>query len=495
MSPGEAPMSTISGSRNAADTARTFAPPKVSFFTKIAYGLGAIPFGIKDQGFQTLLLLYYNQVLGLPAVVASTALLIALLVDAVADPVIGQISDTWRSKRFGRRHPFIYASVIPIAFTYFAIWNPPELSQQNLFIYLTVCAIAVRISLSLYEIPNLAMLPEITADYDQRTALGSYRTFFAVSGGLGMTLLAFMVFLKPTPAYPLGQLNPDGYFAYSIAAALLMAALVLISALGTHRLIASFRMPDARALSLAQTVREMIQSLSNRSLLVILAAGVCSGIGFGVIGGLQIYVSTYYWELSAAEIGSLSIANVGGVILAVLIATPLSRAIGKKPACLLSFLTAVLVGITPALLREAGLAPPNHTDALLALLMFERVFGAASGIAAGIVGASMVADIVEDMEVKTGRRSEGLLTSANAFVAKAVSGVGVFFAGVAISVVDFPANARPGEVAPEILTDLVLGYIFVVVVSLGASMLCLLGYSVSRESHAENLRRLSDAPG
>src|SRR5438128_12311031 len=76
---------------------------------KLFYGSGSIAYGVKDFGFGTLLLLYYNQVVGLPAAEVSFAIFLVLCIDAVVDPMIGQISDNLRT-RLGRRHPFMYAS-------------------------------------------------------------------------------------------------------------------------------------------------------------------------------------------------------------------------------------------------------------------------------------------------------------------------------------------------------------------------------------------------
>ena len=69
-----------------------------SIRTKLFYGFGSVAYGVKDQGFTTFLLLFYNQIMGLPAQWVGTAIGIALMVDAFADPVVGQISDNLRSR-------------------------------------------------------------------------------------------------------------------------------------------------------------------------------------------------------------------------------------------------------------------------------------------------------------------------------------------------------------------------------------------------------------
>ena len=89
---------------------------KVPLRTKLFYGVGSVAYGVKDNGFSFFLLLYYSQVLGLSPTLAGTALMLALLVDAISDPLVGYISDNWHSK-WGRRHPFMYFAALPLAFT------------------------------------------------------------------------------------------------------------------------------------------------------------------------------------------------------------------------------------------------------------------------------------------------------------------------------------------------------------------------------------------
>ncbi|NBQ12477.1 MAG: hypothetical protein EBU29_10655, partial [Gammaproteobacteria bacterium] len=86
------------------------AQDRVGRSTKFAFGIGQMAEGIKNNAFSTFLLLYYNQVLGLSGTLSGLAIMIALCFDAITDPLAGSLSDGWRS-RWGRRHPFMYASV------------------------------------------------------------------------------------------------------------------------------------------------------------------------------------------------------------------------------------------------------------------------------------------------------------------------------------------------------------------------------------------------
>ena len=127
--------------------------PPITNRVRWLYGFGSVAYGVKDNGFSYFLLFYYNQVLGLPGAYAGTAILIAMIFDAISDPLVGVWSDNTHSK-WGRRHPFMYASAIPVAFVYFVLWNPPELNDFQLFIYLTIASVLVRFFITLLRDPE-----------------------------------------------------------------------------------------------------------------------------------------------------------------------------------------------------------------------------------------------------------------------------------------------------------------------------------------------------
>jgi Na+/melibiose symporter-like transporter len=239
------------------------APPseKLGFKTSAVYGLGTVAFGVKDHGFNALLMLFYNQVLGLPASWVGMAIMIAMVFDALFDPLLGQYSDNVRT-RWGRRHPFMYAAILPIAISYLFLWMPPSLSDQSLFIWLLISAIAVRVSISLYEIPSTALLAEFTDDYDERTKLVAARFFFGALGGVAMMMLSFGVFLKPSAEQPFGHLNLAGYSSYAIAAAIIMTVAVTISALGTQkRILQRPAPPPVEKSTIGAMLKEMLSIL------------------------------------------------------------------------------------------------------------------------------------------------------------------------------------------------------------------------------------------
>ena len=112
------------------------APPPLSRATRLWYASGQFAEGVKNESFANFLLFYYNQVLGLSGSKAGLAIFIALLFDAVTDPLVGALSDRTRS-RWGRRHPFLFASAIPLVFTFYGVFAPPgDLTQWQLFAWM-----------------------------------------------------------------------------------------------------------------------------------------------------------------------------------------------------------------------------------------------------------------------------------------------------------------------------------------------------------------------
>jgi Na+/melibiose symporter-like transporter len=152
--------------------------------TMLAYGFGQVAESIKNQGFNVFLLFYYNQVLQVSATGSAIALAIALIFDAVTDPVAGSLSDKLHS-RWGRRHPFILFSAVPLAISFYLLFNPPVgLSELTYVIWLAVFAILVRGSLTFYHVPHLALGAEMARDYDQRSTMYALSTFFGFLGAV-----------------------------------------------------------------------------------------------------------------------------------------------------------------------------------------------------------------------------------------------------------------------------------------------------------------------
>ncbi|HZZ31817.1 MAG TPA: MFS transporter, partial [Phenylobacterium sp.] len=387
--------------------------------------------------------------------------------------------------------PFMYAAAAPVAITYLLIWNPPHgWSQGALFVYLIATAVLIRTFITGYEIPSTALSAELTAEYDERTKLLNYRFLFQWIGGLFMYFMAFKVFLRPDAAHKVGQLNPAGYSAYGLAAAGVMLFAILASAMGTHRQIPYLRQPPRREVTLGVLAREMFTTLAHGSFLAMLGGTLFFAMAVGLGFSIGLYFQTYFWELSADQISIFTFSSLSGAALSFVVTPLLSKGFGKKAGALTIIPIAGLCAIGPIGLRLAGLLPPNGSPVIFPMLLALGVATVCLGTAGAILMASMIADIVEDSELRTGRRSEGLFFAAAAFINKAVSGVGIFASGMLLAAIHFPQHARPGHVDPQIVRDLGLIYAPVTVALYGLALFCLTRYGITRQGHAETLREL-----
>ncbi len=140
----------------------------------------------------------------------------------------------------------------------------------------------------------------------------------------------------------------------------------------------------------------------------------------------------------------------------------------------------------PVVLRLMGLFPANDSPMIFGVIFATNMVGVGLGIVANILFSSMIADVVEDSELKTGRRQEGLFFAAIAFINKAVSGLGIFFSGMIVAAIHFPTGVKPGAVPPEIVRNLGLIYVPIQAVLYGTATLLLIGYGISRSSHHEH---------
>ncbi|MBS0273273.1 MAG: MFS transporter [Proteobacteria bacterium] len=458
--------------------------------TKVFYGLGSVAFGVKDNGFQTILLPFYNLVLHIPAQLVGLAIAIAFVCDAFLDPIVGQVSDNLHT-RWGRRHPLMYAAALPVAVSYLLLWNPPHWSMGAMFVYLVVVAVVVRTFITFFEIPNSALVAELTSDYDQRTSFLSFRTLFAWFGGLGMLALALFVFLVPTKEQPIGQLNEAGYGHYGMWSAIVMFAAIIISSLGTHKFIPFLRKPPERKMTLWQYAREMFATLNNRAFLILMLAIVVLSLATGLVFALNYYITSFFWLLSTREIGILTLAGFITVFFAFLLGPTASRIFGKVLGAMILFAVGYVISIVPLVLGLLGIFfHPGMPNLVWILLAFAVISGSMT-IGASIPVTAMIADVVEDSELKTGRRNEGLFFAGNSFLAKAVSGLGLFASGMLLWAAGFPAKAIPGKVDPAVVHHFAVVYLVTITLVYGIGMAILWFFPITRETHRENLKTLA----
>ncbi len=467
----------------------TMHTPALSMRLKLSNGFGAVAFGVKDTGFSVFLLLFYNQVLGMPATLVSLALFLALLVDGLVDPLLGNLGDRTYT-RWGRRLPWLYAAALPLAIVWALLWSPPVDGPPSFWGLLGI-AILVRLLLSACEVPSTALVPELTQDYDERTTVFRYRFLFGWGGGLTMLLLAYTVFL-PGDA----QLEREGYVAFGIFGAGLIFLSVVISAIGQHSAVAHW--PDVKPLpfTVRNAFSEIVEAFSERAFLFLAAGAVGAFISQGMTFAMTLYLYNFVWEFSAAAFVFYPIVLFVSVVIVFLTLSPLHRRFGKQRVAASCTLLALLFWTVPYLSRLAGFWPEiggtGSTALVYAFVLISNVFAVMVMVSA----SSMVADIVEVFQERTGRRAEGSFFSGYWFIQKCATGFGILFAGLIVDLAGIPDGATPGAVDRGILDNFTIFYIGVSIVLAFASAYWLNRFPINRADHEARLANLNAAgPG
>ncbi len=162
----------------------------LSFWMKLLYGSG--DWGISSVGMMRSIFyaIYLTDVVGLEPRLASFGALAGIVWDAINDPVIGILSDRLNT-RWGRRRPFLLWFAIPFGLSFIMLWSAPNWeSPTALLLYVTITFMIADTLQTLISVPFLSLTPELTSDYDERTTLTSFRSFFQLLGALTVVVAA-----------------------------------------------------------------------------------------------------------------------------------------------------------------------------------------------------------------------------------------------------------------------------------------------------------------
>jgi glycoside/pentoside/hexuronide:cation symporter, GPH family len=219
---------------------------------------------------------------------------------------------------------------------------------------------------------------------------------------------------------------------------------------------------------------------------------VFAGMAAGLAGGMGNYILTFFWKLHSQEIALFSFVGIIAAVLAFSIVVPITKRFEKKFAAIGASVIAIVFGTGPYLLALFGWVPDYTAHWLLPFLLFLFTIMSAVGIGGSVLTGSMIADVVEYSALQTGRRSEGTYFAALSLMGKSISGVGIFFSGLVISLAHFPVHADPATIDPAIMRHLFMVYLPVLTVLHVLAIYFFSTYRITRAGHAENVKRLAE---
>ena len=434
--------------------------PPVTVPMKMAFGLGSSAESIVITTTSSFLLIFYNQVLGLPPEKVGIALSLGLIVNALFDPLVGSWSDRTKS-RLGRRHPFMFASIAPAAICFYLLFNPPQgLSQIATLFWLGAMNVMLLQCMTMFHTPHLALGAEMSDDYLERSSIMSFNTFFLWIGDTLGWVLCFAWFFRAGPGFPNGALDPQRWPVFAATIAGIIVACLLISSMITQRRIpyVAQAKPNQPRFGVVEWLRDMGRTLTNRNYVVLLIGFFFLSMMNGVRNGLWLYGATYFWQLKNDQIAFFALGSLAGYVFGSAAVTALHRRFEKRWTGTVALIVYCVGPAIPLALGYLGVLEPNTPGLLVILIAFSTLQHAPYSIMTTTI-YSALADIADENELKYGIRQEGILYSTRTLFARVDQALGTAFAGFVLSIIAFPAKATPGEVPQPVLMALAVAFV------------------------------------
>lgn len=433
-----APAAAVGGASPSAPLAE-----RLPLGRKVAYSAGQLIELIIGGTLNIFVLFYTTAVCGLPAGLAGLALGAGLVIDAILDPLIGSLSDGWRS-RFGRRVPFMVAGLIPLVLTFNLIFAlPATWSHIALFIWLTLLSVSLRVSLSIFSLPYQALSAELSSDYAERSSIAVWRWGIGIMGMVAVIALGYGVFL----AGPSGLSRREGYLSLTLT----LSVLIVIGALAAiHTGLATRHLQRETAAPTHAIHRrllgEMVEMLRNRTFCILFGASLLLHITQGVNQALSLHIGVFFWELSSEQMQTLMMAAVLGLAMGAPLVGPLSQRVEKRTMLVVGMTGLMICYSVPAGLQLLGLLPFTGTALIVFLTAGSFFLGLMFALSA-IAFISIIPDAADEHEHKFGTRREGLYFAGWSFAGKAAHGAGLLIAGLVLQLIRFPENVSESTAA------------------------------------------------
>lgn len=481
-------------SASAAATGVAAPSPSLPLGTKLWYTLGQLGEGIKNESFSYFLLFYYTNVLDLSGTLAGLAYLISMLVDAVADPMMGVLTDRTRS-RLGRRHPWIFASALPLAVSLYLVFAPPAgLSQGGLFAWMLAWTLVNRFALTMFHVPYLALGAELTRDWHERTVLVSMRHSFGQLALFAPAVLGFLWLFRDTPEHGKGQFYAPAYPVYAGVCAVAVFLLVVASAWQTRDRIPQLAQPDADGAgrnAFAATWHDLLALLRQRAFRAVFLGLAIASIASGVTLNLGLHAASFFWDIGSGVLAAWRLVVAVAILAGLAFWTWRAKTRDKGALFSEGLVWYIAIHTVVWLAATYGLWPERAHASYVPLYLIGTGFLAPFAVASVFaLGQSMMADCADQDEADHSRRREGVVFGAASLATKVTLGGGAQIAGVISDVVGVTGLHSIADVTPEMREHLGLAITLSVAVLMGLSLLVFRQYDLSRARVAEIHARL-----
>jgi GPH family glycoside/pentoside/hexuronide:cation symporter len=391
-------------------------------------------------------MLFYTDALGLQHSTAGIAMSLAIFWDAITDPVMGHITDNTKS-RFGRRHPWILLGGLAVIATYIFLWYVPDVfksSAQTLFWYLLVINLLQRTAITVFWIPYTALGFEICTDYGGRVKLQGIKLAMNMIANVLGPGLAWSIFFSNNEPVRATSVEAN-YLHMGVSFAVVSLACILFVVVVTRKYIKDSRHIETEGNSIKgflQDMKEIVSDSYPRYVFVFITVVM---VGIALVSSFQMYLYEHFMRFNGIE---KSLAHGGSMVgcgAGALVASFLTRKLDKKGAIIFGGLLSVGCNFLLAVLFLSGVLIPGQSAILFSwtipypFIVF-AVFASLYWLGNGIlfpVSTSMMADISEIHEIKTGMNKDGAYAAVFSFAQKCAISLGMLISGYGLTLIGF----------------------------------------------------------
>ena len=410
---------------------------------RIGYGVGDFGINLYFISVMTYLLYFYTDVLGISAIAAGGVLLVARIVDAVTDPIMGMIAERTRS-RWGRLRPHILFGAIPLGIVAVLTFSTPDLDEAGKLWWAYLTYISFGIAYTVVSIPYSALTASLTMDHQERTVLSTVRMAFAFAGGLAISvgMLPLVEVLSDNEA--------SGYQWSLVLFSVIATGLLWLTVAMTQERV---QPPASQNLALKDSLKAVF---SNPPLLVVIVMFTCGMLSFTV----RQTVSLYYFEYNLGRpdlIPLFFLLTMPVMFVGLLFVPKLAAVFGKAGG--------IAIGAVVTIGGSIGLYFTPY-DAITWVFIWSGVM-ALGGTPIAVLGWAMIPDTVEYAQWKMGLRADGAIFAFASFFQKTAKAIGGVTVAWVLAFAGYAANMEQSQAsidAIHVLMTLVPMVIMVVLI-------------------------------
>ncbi len=437
---------------------------KLPMKTKIAYGVADLGISLLTASIQFFLLYYYTDVLYINPGLAGTALLVGKLTwDAINDPMFGFLSDRTRS-RWGRRKPYMLFGAIPFGLTIWLLYSlPAGLMGLKAFLAILGSFLLADTFQTIVSVPYYALSAELTYDYDERTSLISIRMIFTVVGyilGAAATTALADLFMG------MGLEEPAAYSCMGAVFGVIAIITTLVTTFGVKEI----PNPDLKPAKMPAWP-QIKHVFKNRPFVQYMIMSTIISISFTLLTSLFPHFLQYQLHMKD-ETSLVMVVMLGTIAIFLIPWRYASQKLNKGPAYALG------LGIASVAILVAFFLPEGPTP-----LIYVVAFVAGLGFSAQYVFPwSMIPDVIEIDQAKTGERHEGIYFGVNSFLGKLTGALGVAMGGWALDLYGYVPDVAQSA---HTLFGLRFFFAIVPVIAFVIALPLLIWYPITRKKHDE----------